>query len=442
MRLLNTALLELEYFTTKEKPPYAILSHTWGSEEVLYDHARHGPAKLRSCGRTGLFKVLKSAEIALNDGYNYIWVDTCCIDKSSSAELSEAINSMFAWYRESRVCYAFLEDYTHGSSDDELSTSRWFTRGWTLQELIAPLDVQFYDASWTRFGNRLEMSFGLSKITGIDVGVLSATLSMSQPCEVMGVHPDNPQSVQACDDCRERARLFSAIRIDAHSISTKMSWAAHRKTTRVEDIAYCLMGVFNVNMPLLYGEGSAKAFHRLQEEIIRRSNDQTILVWQCEPYRQDNNIKSGVPYWPPSSLLAGHPAHFRSGNLFEPVRKLNGKQRIAISSTGIEVDVHVAPCEIESKGLSPGIHVQEVWLAILNCSHVNDLFVSPALLLRPNKHSARLFSRLWLGHPFEHCQYVIVNEGPVSNTFSTNDDAASIGRLPFFPTSCLRTLKD
>ncbi|KAK0631454.1 heterokaryon incompatibility protein-domain-containing protein [Immersiella caudata] len=236
MRLLNTRTLELEYFPAEEKPPYAILSHTWGTEEVLFEDARDGAAKLRACLKKGLAKVLKTAELALAGGYHYAWIDTCCIDKSSSAELSEAINSMFSWYRQSSVCYAFLEDYVHGKSN--LGNSRWFTRGWTLQELIAPFDVRFYDSSWFMFGDRLRLSSRISKITSIDLLIL---------------------------------------------VSNKMSWAAHRETTRVEDIAYCLMGIFDVNMPLLYGEG-IKAFRRLQEEIVRRCNDQTILAWRREDF--------------------------------------------------------------------------------------------------------------------------------------------------------------
>ncbi|KAK0657828.1 heterokaryon incompatibility protein-domain-containing protein, partial [Cercophora newfieldiana] len=274
MRLLNTESLELEFFPTDEKPLYAILSHTWGPEEVLYDDAREGPVKLRACSKKGLRKVLKSADIARNDGYQYVWIDTCCIDKSSSAELSEAINSMFSWYRKAHICYAFLEDYTHRGNTKQLA-SRWFTRGWTLQELIAPLDVQFYDSSWTWFGDKQFLSADIARITTIDERLLKFTITRSPQCDNKNEHQDVPEEIKACRICRQEALPASTRLIQAYSISTKMSWAAARETTRVEDIAYCMMGIFDVNMPLLYGEG-IKAFRRLQEEIVRRSNDQTI----------------------------------------------------------------------------------------------------------------------------------------------------------------------
>jgi len=179
--------------------------------------------------------------------------DIVCIDKSSSAELSEAINSMFKWYRQSEVCYAYLEDVppspeplgTTGKTISMLgpafAASRWFRRVWTLQELLAPSRVRFFDNKWGEIGERGDLSSVLEDVTGIEAGVLNGA-------------------------------SFADI-----SIGHRMSWASQRETTRAEDMAYSLLGIFNINMPLLYGEGH-KAFIRLQEAIMNQSEDQSILA--------------------------------------------------------------------------------------------------------------------------------------------------------------------
>jgi hypothetical protein len=254
MRLLNTETLKLELFATESKPKYAILSHTWDPEEILFEDARYGKDRLQSCGKSGLDKVLKSAKLAGEDGYRYIWIDTCCIDKSSSAELSEAINSMFAWYQRSAVCYAFLSDYTHHAQDGTLSYSRWFTRGWTLQELIAPSEVRFFDSTWTPFGDRRSLSSHITTITGVDEALLRREFT----CFYHKAIPGLVSSQRGCPFCSLRATDGVNLALKSYSISTKMSWAAHRETTRVEDIAYCLVGIFDVAMPLLYGEVKLK----------------------------------------------------------------------------------------------------------------------------------------------------------------------------------------
>ncbi|KAH8664926.1 hypothetical protein BGZ61DRAFT_499065 [Ilyonectria robusta] len=219
MRLLNTKSLKLEYFAGDEVPEYAILSHRWEAEEILFQDVQ-----------TDKWPQKKGAD-------KHIWIDTCCIDKSSSAELSEAINSMFSWYHDSQVCYAYLFDVPTGKTE-AFAKSEWFTRGWTLQELIAPRKVQFFDSQWRMIGDRLSLLDSIVKVTAID-------------------------------------RRYPSFRrlLSSFSVARRISWASTRVTTRVEDRAYALLGLFNVNMPLLYGEGT-KAFRRLQEEIIRHSNDQ------------------------------------------------------------------------------------------------------------------------------------------------------------------------
>lgn len=261
MYLLNTTTRKLESFAGYSVPSYAILSHTWGEEEVILQDLNTDP-NVES--KKGYAKIKYACDQAIRDGLDYCWVDTCCIDKTSSAELSEAINSMFLWYQNARVCYAYLSDVTGGwewlrstkrvpkiDLDETtglayLAASRWFMRGWTLQELIAPRKVIFFDQNWKLVGSRANLAKGLHRITRIDPEVLA------DPRRLWGM-----------------------------SVAKRLSWAAHRETTRKEDEAYCLLGLFSINMPLLYGEG-AKAFLRLQEAIIRESTDHTIFAWDYE----------------------------------------------------------------------------------------------------------------------------------------------------------------
>ncbi|KAI9773659.1 MAG: hypothetical protein M1840_006933 [Geoglossum simile] len=201
--------------------------------------------------REGFAKIKHMCDLTLEHGLGYAWVDTCCIDKSSSAELTESINSMFQWYRNAAECYVYLEDLPpHAPTGDRLTSCRWFSRGWTLQELLAPEKVKFYDMAWNYRGSKLDLIYAISQSTGIPSGVL--------------------QGHDALASC---------------SVAKRMSWAAHRQTMRVEDMSYCLMGIFDVNMPLIYGEG-AKAFRRLQEEIIKRNNDLSIFAWNTPQSRE------------------------------------------------------------------------------------------------------------------------------------------------------------
>ncbi|PMD19234.1 HET-domain-containing protein, partial [Hyaloscypha hepaticicola] len=245
MWLIETESLKLEYFLGKDIPCYAILSHTWGDGEASFQDWQD----LRKASqKTGFAKIKSACAQARDDGLRYIWVDTNCIDKSSSAELSEAINSMFAWYKNSWVCYVYLADVKDpedvAGNLDSLRKSRWFTRGWTLQELLAPTSIRFFTQDWKPISmESRHYSQLVSSITGIRLDVLSY-----------------PQNVMSCSNVE------------------KMSWIAGRETTREEDVAYCLLGIFDINMPLLYGEGR-KAFARLQEEIIKQSTDHSLFAW-------------------------------------------------------------------------------------------------------------------------------------------------------------------
>jgi hypothetical protein len=239
MRLINSSTLELEEFFG-EAPEYAILSHRWLNEEVSLADMLNGKA----ANKAGFTKIKRCCEQAVKDGFKYAWVDTCCIDKTSSAELSEAINSMYQWYAEAAVCYAFLADVDvcDVASDDSFAKSVWFLRGWTLQELIAPRDVVFYNSKWDEIGTKESLKTAISAITNIDLEMLQ------------NADPDD------------------------FSVAKRMSWASGRTTTRPEDRAYSLLGLFKVNMPMLYGEGD-RAFIRLQEEIMKNSDDQTLFAW-------------------------------------------------------------------------------------------------------------------------------------------------------------------
>ncbi|KAI0173833.1 heterokaryon incompatibility protein-domain-containing protein [Pestalotiopsis sp. NC0098] len=267
MRLIDCHTRRMVEFTGEDIPPYAILSHTWGKKEVTYKD--FGTKEVTSWA--GWQKIRRTCKAALSEGIQYAWVDTCCIDKSSSAELTEAINSMFQWYAQSQVCYAFLGDCVGELSEELLASTRWISRGWTLQELIAPQSVIFFNRHWDRVGNRGDLSKSLYNVTGIPENILkNAGWDASS------------QSLQNIPICK------------------RMSWAARRKTSRVEDAAYCLMGLFGVNMPLLYGEGH-RAFIRLQEEIMRRSNDMTIFAWEATANTSHHN--------PPTTYTTKQP-HF------------------------------------------------------------------------------------------------------------------------------------
>ncbi|KAK1997389.1 heterokaryon incompatibility protein [Colletotrichum falcatum] len=282
MRLINTNTLSLDEFYGDDVPRYAIVSHTWSAGEVTFQDWRD-PAVARE--KKGFQKIELARAQALRDGLDYLWIDTCCINKDSSAELSEAINSMFAWYECSVKCYAYLSDIQHpeqGSLSDcgqneqrrVLSRSRWFTRGWTLQELLAPREVLFFSAEWNLLGTRRSLADAIQGVTNIDRQYLH----------------------------RRSRKLLSGA-----SVAERMSWLSCRRTTRVEDMAYCMLGIFDINMPLLYGEG-AKAFTRLQEEILKTSTDQSLFAWSWT----ENDPGSWV------SMLAPSPRNFKNGQSYQP----------------------------------------------------------------------------------------------------------------------------
>ncbi|KAN0067830.1 HET domain containing protein [Elaphomyces granulatus] len=240
MRLLkrnNTGEFSLtkDLVVSDDIPRYAILSHTWGAdtEEVSFKDMIDGTGKRK----TGYNKIRFCGEQAGRDGLEYFWIDTCCIDKSSSAELHEAINSMFRWYRDAAKCYVYMADVKSSQLPWELSfrKSRWFTRGWTLQELVAPAIVEFFTEEGEQLGNKKSLERHIHEVTGIPVKALRGSP------------------------------------LSDFSVPERMLWAEKRKTTRKEDKAYSLLGIFDVYMPLIYGEGRENAFKRLREEMDKAS---------------------------------------------------------------------------------------------------------------------------------------------------------------------------
>ncbi|PMD64809.1 HET-domain-containing protein [Hyaloscypha bicolor E] len=258
MRLLNVKTLKLEWFHNADvAPSYAILSHRWEDDEVLFEDPEsvvhvHPSQAIKP---NGWSKVLGCCKIAEQFGISYVWIDTCCIDTSSSSELSESLNSMFAWYQCATLCIAYLSDVTQiWGNDSEDPTaghprhSAWFRRGWTLQELLAPNDVLFYQGDWSFLGIRSELADELHKITGIEKTILQRN---------------------------------GLEKLHSLSVAARISWAADRETTRPEDRAYSLLGIFGVNMPILYGEGEQNAFFRLQVMIFQTFSDHSIFAWKA-----------------------------------------------------------------------------------------------------------------------------------------------------------------
>lgn len=363
MRLLHTHELRLQEFPETKLPRYAILSHTWGDQEVSYsqlnDLIKAQVPPQNAEGQTtrttsGFAKIDSCRAKASDEGFEWVWIDCCCIDKSSSAELSEAINSMYSWYRQAGICYAYLFDVPASAptSSDDLApaeetqrcfrSSRWFTRGWTLQELLAPSEVIFLDSSWKEFGIKTRheattMNFyDLTKLVSDITGV---------PCNIL----------RSGD-------------INGASIAQRMSWASRRETTREEDLSYCLLGIFDVNMPLLYGEGS-KAFIRLQEELMKVSNDPSIFAWyngvthklsvaSVQDWPAPDDVRDGFRKDMLHSFFAASPYAFaHSARIVRTKDSYDG--HFENTNRGIRLDL-------------PLCHVEGRIIALLGCQFEND----------------------------------------------------------------------
>lgn len=299
MRVLNTASLEFEEFPDLPDEPYAILSHRWGAEEVTYKEYRKRRDTVNRRG--GYKKVVEFCQVARQRGFQYAWVDTCCIDKRSSAELSEAINSMYRWYEKSAECYVLLQDY-RPDLPSSFEACEWFSRGWTLQELLAPRHCVFFTGTWKIVGHKHFWD------------------PQHCPC---GKNERTPQGFacgpnllpQIATSTNIPEHILSGLTsVRSASVAQRMSWASQRSTTRVEDCAYSLVGLFEINMPLLYGEG-IRAFRRLQEEIIRTSHDTSIFCFDVEGTTAlRNDLAADHPRTNYVQLLADRPSQFLQCN--------------------------------------------------------------------------------------------------------------------------------
>lgn len=373
MRLVNTETLRLESFVVNT-PLYAILSHTWDEEEILFDDLYE--ASSLPTAKKGWQKVSRSCARAKQDGYEYIWIDTCCIDRGSSAELSESINAMFYWHHNAQICYAYLSDHKYEDSRDSPSNilkSRWFTRGWTLQELIAPDVVLFVDAQWNDIGKKDEEPWCdvLSQGTSIPQTILRRKKERyCYPCSRSKLNGESRGN--QCIFCNTHNVELLSKHLRNVSVYDRMRWARLRVTTRPEDEAYCLIGIFDVNMPLLYGEGN-KAFERLQKEIMLKSNDQSILV---------NRM-------PSAGILATTALHFdppyaNMRSILPPQQSYSSLQKKSYmrpTSDSIEVGLFLCPLQkIDEDEPSLGDKTL-LSVGILNCTF-EDKVTRPGLLLR------------------------------------------------------------
>ena len=329
MRLINTKTYLIEKFDDPSDAPssgYAILSHTW----TLKPHKELELEDIRTAGtdraKADLVqrnpKTQETCKLAQTSALSHAWIDTICIDQNSSSDKSEAINAMYRYYQNAKICFTHLFDVDgHGitltdpnpnqpDTDDmeavrkEFTDARWFSRGWTLQELLAPPQLWFYDKNWNLLGSRDELCNTIASITRIEPAVL--------------------QDAQQMWDC---------------SIAKRMSWAAGRKTRRPEDKAYSLLGIFGVNMPMIYGEGD-RAFIRLQEEIIKISDDHSLFTWSTSEDR--NN----------SALLARSPDSFKGCTNITRELLRTGDYPYSVNNRGISMrlnlvcwstDVYIAP---------------------------------------------------------------------------------------------------
>ncbi|KAF5343252.1 hypothetical protein D9758_013437 [Tetrapyrgos nigripes] len=329
MRLLHTDTLQLESFDS-DIPPYAILSHTWGKDEVTFQEMMVANRSAATKRKAGWQKIFGACRYARKYDFKWIWIDTCCINKESSAELSEALNSMYAYYEDAQVCYVYLEDAKHDNFN--FNKCRWFTRGWTLQELLAPSYVVFLDQCWEVIGTRYSLADVVSATTSIPVSV------------------------------------FRDGDLDKFGVAQKMSWAAPRQTSRPEDMAYCLLGIFRVSMSPIYGEGGARAFMRLQQEIINISDDRSIFAWVA-PHGENE----------PRGLLARSPAEFRWSSEVQASEADDiGDTSFSFGNNGLRIHLPLVPVEPVSAVVSETAKTQRSANLLRRWSRVSAVDTEPS----------------------------------------------------------------
>ncbi|KAL8766892.1 MAG: hypothetical protein Q9209_006440 [Squamulea sp. 1 TL-2023] len=329
IRLLNAESCTLKQFKDEQCPSYVIISHRWAedpSDEVVFDDMARfhelasSPAWRKAKSATKIAGACQRVLDDTNRTIKYLWMDTVCIKQDNPMELSTAINSMYRLYSEAEICFVYLPDYP-SPEVQTLGQSDWFNRGWTLQELVAPRKVMFFDRHWNLMGDKKTLLKELASRTNI-----------------------------------RELYLENNYRIPTASVSQRMSWMAGRKTTVPEDTAYCLLGIFDVNMPLLYGEGKERAFRRLQEEIMRSSDDHSLFAWTSE------NQQGGA-----SGLLASSPDWFRFSGDYHCYEAEN--------------DI---PYQMTNKGLAIYLYLRHIedqlYVAALDCLHGDSQYLGVYLI--------------------------------------------------------------
>ncbi|KAM5539582.1 hypothetical protein V8D89_006691 [Ganoderma adspersum] len=397
MWLLSTDRAELRYFSRNFDADggYAILSHTWERDEETFQDVE---AIGERCRREGTNprdfvheKIRNCCLLAEKEGYRWVWIDSCCIDKTSSSELSEAINSMYQWYTEAEVCYAYLADVPGDcvldAADSAFRKSRWHTRGWTLQELIAPDFVIFLSGNWRELGNKAALAKLLQEITRVDSRVLTRELK------------------------------------PAHwSIAVRMSWASSRKTTRVEDEAYCLMGLFGVSMPTNYGEGR-RAFVRLQYEIMQHDSDMSLFAFGYRVNQDDSSLtfhaQDQVNH-PWQYLMADSPRELDYGFGYIPDLGTNAKQQypppLDSTATGPFDGVELPSATVTSYGIQFRLPVHEA----------DDITIAVTLCQGSGRHYGLFLTRDNKGKDPKRPRYFT---GCVYQRPSTTGSATYVARL-------------
>ena len=343
MRLLHSETLQFREFFDRDIPKYAILSHRWGDKEVSFQDMEQN----RAPDGAGIEKIRGCCRQACRDGLQWVWVDTCCIDKKSSAELTEAINSMFNWYYRAEMCYVHLSDVTSREEEETLrqfQRSQWFTQGWTLQELLAPQHCIFFNAVWEPIGTKKTLESELATITNVESTLLNAS------------------------DIKQFLKY--------ESVAQRMSWAASRTTTRIEDEAYCLLGIFDINMPLLYGEG-AKAFRRLQLEIIKESRDESIFAWGLDISYLASSAETYERHL--TSVLAAAPREFAKCKGVYPLKGFYHARTFSVTNLGLKIRF---PKQAFKRGTLPGDNRLDFGLNCFYCDKKDKLFYPVVLQLR------------------------------------------------------------
>ncbi|KAF2190316.1 HET-domain-containing protein [Zopfia rhizophila CBS 207.26] len=352
MRLLqldDCPSFSLAEFAEDQVPRYAILSHTWGhdGDEITYKDIINGTGS----GKAGYDKLRFCAVQAKNDGLGYCWIDTCCIDKTNAAELTESINSMFRWYQNAVKCYVFLADISTPMSEDDrasqLRNSRWFTRGWTLQELIAPRCVEFFSQKRELLGDRKSLEKQIHQVTGISIHAL-------------------------------RGELLSHF-----TINERMSWAANRTTKRPEDKVYSLLGIFDIHMEAIYGEGEHHASRRLLRELERYSENHQLSEFFRDQLKLSSSKQPKTPLVNPTWIVPFERNPRFTGREPELTRleeMLFGKHRTAkLAITGLGgVGKTQLFIELLYRVADKQKHCSVIWISAVNMESLHQSYLDVA----------------------------------------------------------------